>query len=160
MKHVTCTKCGPPITWCYRRGASYRLSTKSGQGLNLICCGDCMCVGSHAADWDIVWAWWVYDLPSPVPTCLVWSLLLLLLCLVSFCALSSLFSYACEAFRNLASLLIPFSVPRRNSMFQFLPEPRMCWWWKCVLHSNRIWCCVCSVSEQWHFWFSLSMNQW
>src|SRR5258708_6589905 len=53
MKCVTCTKCSPPITWSYRRGTSYRLSTLSGQGLTLICCSDCVCFSSHVADGDI-----------------------------------------------------------------------------------------------------------
>src|SRR5258708_18499234 len=53
MKRMTHTKCSPPITWSYRRGTSYRLSTLSGQGLTLICCGDCVCFGSCAADGDI-----------------------------------------------------------------------------------------------------------
>src|SRR5258708_6836731 len=87
-----------------------------------------------------VQAGWVYTHPIPVSACLIQFLLLASLFLASFCVLSSLFSYAHEAFRNRANLLIPFSIPRRNSMFQVLPVPRMCQWWKCVLHSNRVFC--------------------
>ncbi len=99
-----------------------------------------------------------YEHPSPMPGSLVLPLLLPL-CLMSFGDSLSLLSYAWEVLRNCASLLIPLSEPRRTSMFLVLPVPRICWYQKWILHSYRIWVCICRVSEQWQLWFSLGMKQ-
>ena len=62
MKCVTHTKCSPPITWSYRRGASYRLWQKVG-GVWFLSVVVTACV-SVACDWSGTCMSWM-NLTSP-----------------------------------------------------------------------------------------------
>src|SRR5260370_3375421 len=84
--------------------------------------------------------------------------LLISLSLMSSMIFTFHFLYAHEFLRNLASLLMPLSDPRRTSILQALSVPRRCWCQKCILHSNSVWLWVCSVAEHWHCSGLLSTN--